>query len=264
MWFADPTFGIDSACAAFGVPEHDGRKLIGPNGRVEVSDMRIERVMIRKWRLWILATAIAVPIVQLSACAIASSHNSRASVHEAAVPVPGGSTYSWGWSQKPEDSVQVERAQSGLRMRASAPRTWFNVSINRLPQSGFGALRAYYPLHARWKLRDGREFLVDEVDTAGLMREYWRANSLSMQWQREGRARDPVGDFDPLLAHEVKGDELRIKWIVILNKTPVSQRLGVSGAARSWRLEYEEHLLAVIKGRATSGINFSILEDPRQ
>jgi hypothetical protein len=69
--------------------------------------------------------------------------------------------------------------------------------------------------------------------------------------------RHPVGDYDPALQVGVKNDTVVIKWLLILNHTPPGQRLQASGAVNPWNTEREEHFVTAIKGRPTSGIDFS-------
>ncbi len=117
-------------------------------------------------------------------------------------------------------------------------------------------MQAYYPLHVRWKLKDGREFILENIDTAALMREYFKTHKLQLQWQREGRPQAKVGEGSPLLAHEVKDDTVILKWVITINRTPVNERLTPTGAANYWDTYDEEHVVAVLKGIPTSGIDF--------
>ena len=89
------------------------------------------------------------------------------------------------------------------------------------------------------------------------MRDYFQTHHLQLQWQREGRSRDKVGDFEPLLSLEVKDDTVILKWVITINRTPVNQRLTSTGAATRWDTYDEEHVVAVLNGTRTSGIDFS-------
>ncbi len=111
-------------------------------------------------------------------------------------------------------------------------------------------------MQARWKLKDGREFILEFVDQGALASSFLATNELKPQWEREGRA-FTVGDYLILLAHDIKDDALRLKWIVRLNRTPVNLRLLPGGAAAKWELEDEEHIIAVIRGVPASGIDFT-------
>jgi hypothetical protein len=174
-----------------------------------------------------------------------------------AAPLPGGVPfYSWGLSQKYEDFENIERAQSDYSPYKK-PRYWSDIRPENRAGSTTIGLQGYSPLHVRWKLKDGREFLLENIDVNAIMLEYFKTHDLKMQWQREGRARDPVGDFDPLLAHEVKDDTVRIKWIDRVNHTPVNLRLTAKGAANKWDVQHEEHLVVTLKGLPTQGIDFA-------
>jgi hypothetical protein len=174
-----------------------------------------------------------------------------------AAPLPGGVPfYSWGVGQSAENFALVERAQLAAGL-FSATRSWEEIKPNFRAASRIIGLQGYMPLHVRWKLKDGREFLLENIDVNAIMLEYFKTHDLKMQWQREGRARDPVGDFDPLLAHEVKDDTVRIKWIDRVNHTPVNLRLTAKGAANKWDVQHEEHLVVTLKGLPTQGIDFA-------
>ena len=111
--------------------------------------------------------------------------------------------------------------------------------------------------HLMWKLKDGREFILEDIDLRGIMREYFKANDIKLQWQREGRPKAKVGDAEPLLTHEVKDDTVRIKWVITTNHTPVDMRILPSGAATKWQTTDEEYLVTTIHGKPTSGIDFN-------
>ena len=116
----------------------------------------------------------------------------------------------------------------------------------------------YFPFSVRWELHDGRQFLLENIDVRGIMREYFKnpGNDLILPWQREARTKDRW-DLYPSLAYEVKDDVLRLKWVLTINKTPVNQRILESGAAARWDISYEEHLVTEIKGNPVQGIDFS-------
>jgi hypothetical protein len=172
------------------------------------------------------------------------------------VPIPGG-VYSWGTSQKAEDFGNVEVAQSRLLLYPTDPGPWRAIVTQRLAYAQVSGLQWYLPMQARWKLKDGREFILESIDQATLVRDYAKTRSLPQtQWEREGR-KATVGDGDARLAHDIKDDTLRLKWIIPINKTPVNERLRPSGAANPWDREDEEHVIAVIKGVPTSDIDFS-------
>ncbi len=125
-------------------------------------------------------------------------------------------------------------------------------------------LQAYYPLHVRWKLKDGREFILEDIDVRAIMREYFKTNDIKLPWQREGRTKLESSDFDPLLTHAVKDDSLIIKWVIRTNSTPIAQRFLPSGAATKWDTSNEEYLVIAIPGRLTSGIDFNKTYESRK
>jgi hypothetical protein len=171
---------------------------------------------------------------------------------------PGGDIwYSWGPAQSKENFANIERAQWATGMYTKQ-RTWEGITPtpNSRVSGGLNTLPAYYPLHVRWKLKDGREFLLEYIDIRAIMREYFKTHDLKQQWQRENRPRDKVGDYAPTLAHEIKDDTVIIKWYLRINRTPVDQRLTASGAATKWDIVNEEYFVTSIPGKPTSGIDF--------
>ena len=176
----------------------------------------------------------------------------------------GDGMYSWGTSQSKENFANVERAQWATGMYTKQ-RSWGPISVSGLRASpGLSALAAYYPLHVRWKLNDGREFILENIDIRAIMREYFKTHSIRLQWEREGRNRDQVGDYDGMLAHEIQNDTVRIKWILKINRTPVNERLTSTGAATKWDIVDEEHFVTSIPGKPTSGIDFDNWSEVRK
>jgi hypothetical protein len=129
---------------------------------------------------------------------------------------PGGSRdYAWGGGgQSKESLVNMSRAQYEYSP-STTNRHWIDAQVSRIASATMIGLQAYYPLHVRWKLKDGREFIVENIDISSIMREYFKTHDIQMAWRREGRPKDSVGDFEPLLTHEVKDDTVRIKWVII-------------------------------------------------
>lgn len=117
-------------------------------------------------------------------------------------------------------------------------------------------LQMYYPLDVRWKLKDGREFMLEKIDIRAIMREYFKTHDIQIPWQKEHRPKADVGDLYPSLVHEVKDDTVIIKWMVRTNHTPVSERFTPTGAATHWKFTDEEFIVTTIKGAPTSGIDF--------
>ena len=136
-------------------------------------------------------------------------------------------------------------------------RSWRQLFVTgSQPSPNLNTLSAYYPLHVRWKLKDGREFMLENIDIRAIMREYFKTHDLKQQWQRESRPRAKVGDGSAILAHEIKDDAVIIKWYLQINRTPVSQRLTPTGAATKWDFIDEEYFVISIPGKLTSGIDF--------
>ena len=210
--------------------------------------------MLTAWR-WVGSTIL---VLYLLGCA--SGANTPAVQGRDIFP-SGTTMYSWGWSQKAEDFANVEHAQSGLRLDRDARRMWTRIPVEKSAFPSIGALGGYYPMYVRWKLKDGREFILEDIDLRSIMREYFKTNELILPWQRERRPRVLLSDPDPILAHEVKDDTVRIKWVVRINTTPVNQRIGPGGAANPWKFSQEEHLVTTIKGVPTSRIDFTTLND---
>ena len=170
---------------------------------------------------------------------------------------PGGDRwYSWGPAQSKENFANVERAQWATGMYTKQ-RSWGPMSVSSsVVTPNLNALAAYYPLHVRWKLKDGREFMLENIDIRAIMREYFKTHDLKQQWQRESRPQAKVGDGKAILAHEIKDDALIIKWYIRINRTPVDQRLTSTGAATKWDVIDEEHFVTSIPGKPTTGIDF--------
>lgn len=202
-----------------------------------------------------------VALLALQACAPLPVPDSTApteatkQVKAGRAPIPGGYwMYSFGPGQTKANFENIERAQydyamwPGLHWKAMGPQR--STTANRL------GLQAYYPLHVRWKLKDGREFILENIDVAAIMRDYFKTHSLQLQWQREGRPKPTVGDADATLAHEVKDDTVILKWVITINRTPVNERLTSTGAATKWDFQEEEHIVTILKGNPTSGIDF--------
>lgn len=207
------------------------------------------------------AFGLVAPLI-LQACASSMEPGASAGTSDSAIvkpgfgPIPGGYwMYSFGLGQTKRNFENIEIAQSYYGLWSNY-RQWSALG----PVGGNAAtiigLQAYYPLHVRWKLKDGREFTAENIDVAALMREYFRATNLDLQWQREGRQKH-VGDASPLLVHEVKDEGVILKWVLTINRTPVQDRLTPAGVATKWDTYDEEHIVTTIKGKLTKGVEFS-------
>lgn len=205
--------------------------------------------------------AIFCLMLWLSACASVGAGSSGQT--QGRDYFPGGVPfYSYGVSQSKENFANVERAQSDYTLYAG-PRHWIDITPRRSP-SEFNLLQSYSKLHVRWKLKDGQEFLLEDVDMRPIMRDYFKTNDIQMPWQKENRPKADVGDLYPSLVHEVKDDTVIIKWMVRTNETPVPERFTPAGAATRWKFTDEEFIVTTIKGVLTSGIDFEKRRDTRK
>jgi len=177
---------------------------------------------------------------------------------------PGGVPYySYGVSQSKENFANVERAQSDYTLFAGS-RHWIDITPRRSPGE-FNMLQAYSHLHVRWKLKDGREFMLEKIDIRAIMRDYFKTNDIQMPWQKEGRRKEGPSDGYPSLVHEVKDDTVIIKWLVITNHTPVQDRFPkTAGIPPRWKLTDEEFIVTTIKGVPTNGIDFENRRDTKK
>ncbi len=169
--------------------------------------------------------------------------------------VPGGGEYRYGVAQGIEAFQNVAIAQdaygvSTLRLR------WSVLTPGRSASATVGGLQRYYHLNVRWKLKDGREFILQDIDVRQIMQGYFKSNTVLTQWEKEGRKKAPLGDYWPMLAVEVKDDTASIMWIITTNHTPVDQRLTPKGAATQWKYSDERFIAATLKGTPTQGLNF--------
>lgn len=199
------------------------------------------RSMIEKVRGWFQLLSLAL---LLGACSFVPG-NARGGDY-----LPGGvQFYSAGSAQNKEYFTQnVNRVQYDYSI-FSNQRTWGDSGTTIAP-STLNMLQTYYPLHVRWELKDGRQFIAENIDVRSLMREYFKAHDIQMQWQREGRAR-AEGDYDPSLVYEIRDDEVIVKWLLSVNRTPLSRR-----AKELPKIEYQQYPVGTIKGKPTAGIDF--------
>lgn len=206
--------------------------------------------------------AIVLLALWLSACASVGGDVSRQT--QGRDYFPGGvQYYSYGVSQSKENFTNVERAQSDYTLFAGS-RHWIDITPRRSPGE-FNMLQAYSLLHVRWKLKDGREFMLEKIDIRAIMREYFKTSNIQMPWQKEGRPQHISGDGDPSLVHEVKDDTVIIKWLVITNHTPVHDRFPkTTGIPPRWKLTDEEFIVTTIKGVPNSGIDFENRRDTKK
>jgi hypothetical protein len=170
---------------------------------------------------------------------------------------PGGvSSFSMGPFQKKENFVNIERAQWN-RTLSKAERVWGDIIPSASAIGNLGNMQSYFPFDVRWKLKDGREFILENIDTRGISNDYLSRNPLQMGWQRENRPRHSVGDGNAILCFELKDDTVFLKWVIRINRTPVNLRLTATGAATQWDVYDEGHAMTAIKGTPTSNIDFN-------
>lgn len=181
-----------------------------------------------------------------------------ASEHQEPDVFPGGSRdYCWGLGQTRENFANVAIAQFDYSLYVSTQRNWMSdVPDGTGPAATMCGLNVYYPLSVRWKLKDGREFILDKIDLRPIMREYFKTHRIELQWQKERRPKAELGDYGPTLIHQVKDDEVLIEWVITTNHAPVNARLLPSGAATQWHLTKERYPVTTLKGIPTSGIGF--------
>ena len=169
--------------------------------------------------------------------------------------LPGNSSfYSFGVAQSKENFANVKRAQVAKGLYADQ-RTWGRFGPGTAPGTVI-MLQGYFPFSVRWELKDGRQFILENIDVRGIMKEYFKTNDITLPWQKEGRPKHHTGDAYPALVYEVKDDSLRIKWLISTNLTPVDKRILPSGAATKWDWNDHEYLVKEIKGKPTQGIDF--------
>lgn len=189
--------------------------------------------------------ALALIALLLSACA-----QQQGSAVQWRAPLPGDAQYySYGISQSKENFANVARAQSHIGLYTKQ-RTWTDIYPMRAPAM-INMLQIYYPMSVRWELKDGRQFILENIDVAAIMREYFKTHRLEMPYQREHRQR-AEGDSDASLVHEVKEDTVILKWLIRINNTPLAQR-----RTSPPQMAYEEFAVIELKGYPTTGIDFA-------
>jgi hypothetical protein len=132
----------------------------------------------------------------------------------------------------------------------SKERLWVDSGVTPAPAT-LNMLQAYYPLSVRWELKDGRQFIAENIDVRALMREYFKSHDIKLQWQRDRRQK-VEGDYFPSLVHEVREDEVVVKWLIRYNHTPIERR-----ATEQPKIEYEQYPVVAVKGTPTSGVDFN-------
>lgn len=193
---------------------------------------------------------VILVVFALSACASTGDNGERDYF-------PGNSPYySFGTAQSKENFANVRRAESAVGIYSDQRSWgWFDAGI---APGNILMIQYYFPFSVRWELKDGRQFILENIDVRSIMKEYFKdkGNDITLPWQREGRPKYHTGDAYPALVYEVKDDAVRIKWLIEINRTPIDKRILPSGAAVKPDIEYEQHLVVEIKGKPTRGIDF--------
>jgi hypothetical protein len=171
---------------------------------------------------------------------------------------PGGlGTYNWGIGPSAENFANVAQMQFLLDTHTTQ-RFWAPVRTGGAPSATIIGIGTYWPLSVRWKLKDDREFILENIDMRTIMRDYFKTHRIELQWQKEGRRYESASDYEPTLIHQVKDDTVLIEWVVTTNATPVKERfLPNGGGAALWHLTKERYLVTTLKGIPTSGIEFN-------
>ena len=168
---------------------------------------------------------------------------------------PGNSPYySFGVAQSKENYANVSKAQIAKGLYADQ-RTWGRFGPGLAPGTVI-MLQGYFPFSMRWELKDGRQFILENIDVRSIMKTFFKdsKNDITLPWQRDGRIKGEW-DFYPSLVYEVKDDVVRLKWLMTILKTLPEDRIVRKGLL--WDFEYEQHLVKEIKGIPVKGIDFS-------
>ncbi len=198
-----------------------------------------------------------IALILVAGCLSACATTSSAVQGRGGDYFPGGSRYySYGVSQSKEGFVNIARAQSDYSMYPGS-RHWVDITVRRSP-SEFNVLQAYFPLHVRWVLKDGRQFIAENIDVRAIMGEYFKSHEIDLPFQKEARPFAP-GDYDPSFVHEVRDDVVILKWLIRYNRTPLERR-----EKELPNIEYQEHIVTTIKGVPVSGIDFDQRRDSRK
>ena len=162
--------------------------------------------------------------------------------------------YSFGTAQSKENFANVKRAESAVGIYSDQRSWgWFDAGI---APGNISMIQYYFPFSVRWELKNGRQFILENIDTRSIMKEYFKdkSNDIALPWQREGRVKSEW-DFYPSLVYEVKDDVVRLKWLLTILKTPPENRIVRKGLL--WDFEYEQHLVTEIKGNPVKDIDFN-------
>lgn len=215
-------------------------------------------------RLWNLFVLLVLVLPVLSSCAVQGVTYAMSGPQRVQTNIfPGGLPhYTIGTGQTYENFVNVERMQEYIRSDRSEVR-WVATQPRRVAAAVYVGATDYLQMGARWKLKDGREFVVDPIDVQKIANEYLSRNPIKLQWQVENRRR-ATGDGTAILSIEVKDDSVIVKWTVEFNTIPVDQRFHKGGGgATQWKFTHEDLIMAVIPGVPTKDINFAARRELR-
>ena len=202
-------------------------------------------------RDWLRFSAVTTLLVGLMACATNGDVPGSNSF-------PGGyQRYDFGHAQPATTFGNIEIAQYAYVLNAREYGWSRVVPYYSSPSPNIGGLTTYYPLSVRWRLKDGREFILDRADLRPFMATYFKTNRIDLPWQKENRQEYPVGDPSPALGFEIQEDAVIVKWTIRTNQTPPNERLTPTGAATKWRITNEQFIVTRIAGVPTQGIDFS-------
>ncbi len=174
-----------------------------------------------------------------------------------------GGADSYCFSHYTKDKEQfdstIEKAEASFETSLT-DRHWIPIRSSKNHSCGTSGMRYYYQISARWKLKDGREFMIDRLNVRPLMREFFKTQDAPMQWVVGGRAKG-IGDGEPGVLLDVQGDSIVLYWVNHLNDQPFAERLIPDAQYPKGRyiakLRKEYYTAATVKGTPTSGIDFN-------
>jgi len=118
----------------------------------------------------------------LAACASTDTPRNARGLHY----LPGNAkSYSLGIGQSDENFAQILDAQWTYG-RYSTTRFWNGISPGRNASATDLGYQVYYPMSFRWKLKDGREYMLENVNVAAIMQDYFKTHDIRLPWQKRG------------------------------------------------------------------------------
>jgi hypothetical protein len=106
--------------------------------------------------------------------------------------LPGNAQfYSLGTGQSVENFANISKAQWSYGLYRT-DRHWTHITPGGRAGATDIVIRAYYPMNFRWKLKDGREYMLESVNVAAIMQDYFKTHDIQLQWQKEGRPEHPI------------------------------------------------------------------------